>query len=110
MNTITTIDERPRPVHDAAAHATRVIGLLGSLVTTLVGFGIVTVAQGDALIGLLGAIPGVVTLVTSLLVAFGVVRQAEPVVTPLADPRDADMHPLVYVPGFRTSERIPPTG
>ncbi|HEV2784705.1 MAG TPA: hypothetical protein VGX25_35420 [Actinophytocola sp.] len=91
-------NDRPQPLRDAASQLTRVVGVLGSLVAALAGFGILTVAQQDAIVGLLGAIPGLVTLVTSVLVAFGIVRQAEPVVTPLADPRDAQMRPLIYGP------------
>lgn len=82
------IDERPRPLVDAATWVARVTGLVGTVVTALAGWGIVTAAQGDAVTGLLGAIPGVVTLVATVLAAFGVVRRAEPQVTPLSDPRD----------------------
>lgn len=92
---MTSLEPRPRPIRDAAAHVSKVLGVLGSLITALAGFGVITIAQGDALAGLLGAIPGVLTLVTSVLVAFRVARQAEPEVTPLSDPRDAYGQPLV---------------
>lgn len=82
--------ERPRPLFDAAATVTRVTATIGTVVTMLVGWGVVSVVQQDAIEGLLGAIPGVVTLVTSVLAAFGVVRRAEPEVTPLSSPRDND--------------------
>lgn len=82
------IEIRPRPILDAFKSVGTAVTLLGSVVTSLVGWGVLTQVQGDATTGLLGAIPGVVTLVTSLLAAFGVVRKAEPRVTPLTDPRD----------------------
>lgn len=79
---------RPVPIRDAFKSVGSTIALLGSVATGLVGWGVLSVAQGDALSGLLGAVPGLVTLVTALLAAFGVVRASEPAVTPLADPRD----------------------
>ena len=82
-------DNRPRPIRDVAAKLSRLLGVAGAFVTALVGWGVVTAAQGDAVTGLLGAIPGIVTLVTNLLTAFGIVRQAEPLVTPTSDPRSA---------------------
>lgn len=94
----TIIDERPRPVLDAASQVGRWFGIAGSLVTALVGWGLMTAAQGDAVQSLLGAIPGLVTLVTTLLAVFGVVRRSEPQVTPLSDPRDDDGRSLVPSP------------
>lgn len=85
---------RPRPLQTVADKVTRVVGVAGSLATALVGWGVMTVQQGDATTGLLGAIPGVVTAVTSVLVAFGVVRGGEPLVTPTEDPRDDAMNQL----------------
>lgn len=88
-------EPRPRPLVDAATQVSRVVAVAGTLVTMLVGWGVLSLAQDDAVTGLLGAIPGLVTLVTAVLSAFGVVRIGEPSVTPLADPRDADLRPLV---------------
>lgn len=81
-------DDARHPLAEVAGQLGRWLGLAGSLVTALAGYGVLTAVQGDAVQGLLGAIPGVVTMVTALLVAFGVVRQGEPLVTPVADPRD----------------------
>jgi hypothetical protein len=81
-------NDRPRPLVDAASWASRVTGLLGSVVTALAGWGLLTTVQGDAVVGLLGLIPGLVTAGTSVLVAFGVVKRAEPEVTPVIDPMD----------------------
>lgn len=80
------LNTRPRPVLDAFKSVGSAVALLGSVATALIGWGVLSTAQGDALSGLLGAIPGIVTLVTALLAAFGVVRVAEPQVTPVADP------------------------
>lgn len=82
------LSERPRPLADAASRLSTVLGILGGLVTGLVGFGILTAAQGDAITGLLGLVPGLLTAVFTALGAFGVVRAGEPQVTPLSDPRD----------------------
>jgi len=88
------LEARPRPLVDAASVTSKIVGTVGTLVTVLVGWGVVTLVQQDAITGLLGAIPGVVTLVSTLLAAFGVVRRGEPVVTPLSDPRDAQLRAL----------------
>ncbi|CAL9607984.1 hypothetical protein SUDANB95_05531 [Actinosynnema sp. ALI-1.44] len=94
---------RPRPILDAFKSVGSAVALLGSVVTALVGWGVLSAAQGDAVAGLLGAIPGVVTLVTALLAAFGVVRKSEGQVTPLSDPRDNDGTELVPIPGGRSA-------
>lgn len=86
---------RPRPVRDAAVSHHRWLGLIGSLIIGLVGFGVLTTVQGDALVGLLGLIPGLVNAVTTALTAFGIAAAAEPLVTPVTDPRDADGNPLL---------------
>lgn len=84
------IDDRPRPILDAFRSVASTVALAGSVATSLVGWGVLTLAQGDAVSALLGAIPGAVALVTSLLAAFRVVAKAEPLVTPTADPRTDD--------------------
>lgn len=88
-------EPRPRPLLAAADAVVRGVGLLVTVVGMLVGWGVLTLAQGDAISGLLGLIPGLVTAVAVLLTALGVVRAAEPHVTPLSDPRDAQLRPLV---------------
>ncbi len=85
---------RPRPLYSAASRLSKILGTIGALTTALVGWGVVTVAQGDAVDGLLGTIPGVVTAVFTVLSAFGVVRAGEPQVTPVESPRNDAMEPL----------------
>jgi hypothetical protein len=87
--------DRPTPIRDAASAVQKGLGMLGAIATAAAGYGIITAVQGDAVTGLLGAIPGVVTLVSNLLVAFGIVNKAEPQVTPLASPRDSQGNALV---------------
>lgn len=79
---------RPRPLLDAASLTSRIVGTVGTLVTMAVGWGLVTAAQQDAVVGLLGLVPGLVTGITAVVSAFGVVRRAEPRVTPISDPVD----------------------
>lgn len=87
MSTI-DISARPRPILEAFKSVGSAVAFIGSVATSLVGWGVLSAAQGDAVNGLLGAIPGLVALATSLLAAFGVVRKAEPKVTPVESPRD----------------------
>lgn len=87
--------DRPRPIKAAAGTLTRWLGVAGSLVLALVGWGVLSAVQGDAVSGLLGVIPGVVNAVSTVLTAFGVVRRAEPLVTPMSDPRTDTGSPLM---------------
>src|SRR5687768_4722394 len=94
MSTI-DIRRRPRPILDAFKSVGSAIAFAGSVVTSLVGWGVLSATQGDAVNGLLGAIPGAVALVTALLSAFGVAKAAEPKVTPVEDPMNNAGQPLV---------------
>lgn len=98
MTTPDHLDPNRHPIRDAFSSVGKAVGWLGSVVTSLVGWGIVTATQGDALLGLLGAIPGAVTAVTTVLVAFGVIKRAERKTTPLSDPRDNSGTRLVPAP------------
>ncbi|MBB5801116.1 hypothetical protein F4560_000884 [Saccharothrix ecbatanensis] len=71
-------ETRPRPLRVAGS-----VGGLTALVTGLVGSGLLTTDQGDA-------ITGFITAALVLLGTFGVVISTEHRVTPLVDPRDAD--------------------
>lgn len=80
------LPDRPRPLLAALRTVGMAVALVGSIVASLVGYGVLTATQGDAITGLLGALPGLVTLITALLSAFGVVKAGEKAVTPIADP------------------------
>ena len=104
-----TLPEVPRPLLDAAKTEARKV-LTGEtsaagIVTALVGCGVLTLAQGDALVGLLGLIPGVVALGGAVWAkaraAYRTFETAEPEVTPVVDPAvelDGQRVPLVVAP------------
>ena len=99
-----SLSDRPTPLRDAFRSVGALVALLGSVATALVGWGVLSVAQADAVSGLLGAIPGVVTLVTALLAAFGVVKVGEPQVTPVDSPAmvvEGSLVPAALVPASR---------
>jgi NAD(P)H-hydrate repair Nnr-like enzyme with NAD(P)H-hydrate dehydratase domain len=75
---------RPRPLRVAAS----IVGGLTALVSGLVGSGLLTGGQGDAL-------TGIITAVLALLAAFGITASVEPKVTPLADPHDSAGRALI---------------
>ena len=80
------LDTRPRPLRTVATW----VGLLTALVSWLVGSGLLTTGQADA-------INGTVSAVLALLGAFGVALAGERRVTPTFDPRDdagRALHPL----------------
>lgn len=78
------------PLKTAAAAAAKIWAAIGGIVTGLTGVGIITADQNTAVQSLLVAVGVFVAAVSSVLAAFGVRRQAEPLVTPVADPRDDD--------------------
>lgn len=81
--------DRPVPIQDAFSSIPNTIRFLASIVATLAGFGVLTAVQGDAVVGLLGLIPGVAAAVAEVLREFRVTRAihtVERVVTPLSDP------------------------
>lgn len=84
----TDISSRPRPLKAEATQLVKLLGVSGSLALALVGWGVLTQVQGDAVVGLLGAIPGVVNAITTVLTAFGLVRRVEPLITPISSPRN----------------------
>lgn len=89
------LEARPRPLAEAARDISWWLGLFSALVVSGTSFGIITATQGDAVTGLLGLIPGAITAIVTMLSAFGVVRRGEPLVTPLSDPRDDKLRPLL---------------
>ncbi|MCP2248198.1 hypothetical protein [Lentzea aerocolonigenes] len=80
------LEPRPRPLRAVATW----VGLITALVSWLVGSGLLTTGQADA-------INGTVAAVLALLGAFGVALAGERKVTPTLDPRDdagRPLHPL----------------
>ncbi|WP_229905555.1 hypothetical protein [Lentzea cavernae] len=80
-------DPRPRPLRAVATW----VGLIAALVSWLVGSGLLTTGQADA-------ITGTVSAVLALLGAFGVALAGEKRVTPTSDPRDNADRPLKVLP------------
>lgn len=83
-------DNRPRPLHKAAIAVARGRASIGGLLTAAAGFGLMSAVQVDAVTAALGAIPGIIAAATGVLAAFGVVKQAEPKVTPIESPAILD--------------------
>lgn len=86
------------PLADAAHSAAKVWTAVGGIVTGLAGVGIITADQNTALQGLLAAVATIAAAGTSTLAAFGVRKQAEPLVTPVADPHGDNGEKLVPLP------------
>lgn len=80
---------RPTPIREAFKSVGAAIAVVGTIVTTLVTLGVFTAAQGTAVEGLVGVVPVVLELVVIVLVAFGVVKRAEPQTTPRSDPAES---------------------
>ncbi|MPZ83667.1 MAG: hypothetical protein GEV28_26055 [Actinophytocola sp.] len=86
---------RPHPVRIAAS----IVGGLTALLAGLVGSGLLTAAQGDAL-------TGIITAAVAALGAFGYVISTERKVTPVSDPRDSTGRPLVPADTPETGEPL----
>jgi len=95
MNANMSIETRPRPLQTIAGNVSKGLGMVTALVVAAAGYGIISVTQGSALEGLLGAIPGVLTAIGNVLIAFKVATRGEPKVTPLLDPRSNDGQALL---------------
>jgi hypothetical protein len=79
---------RPRPLLQAANGVVKTLGLITAVLTAAAGYGLISVAQQDAVQGLLGLIPGAIVGVLNVLTAFRIVRVAEPKVTPISSPQN----------------------
>lgn len=89
------IRTRPRPILDKLNSVGSVLSALGGLVAWAGTAGLLTTQQTAASAGLLAIVPGVVTAVGGWLVAFGVTKSAEPLVTPVESPRNDKGETLV---------------
>lgn len=106
------LDYRPQPLRDVASGVAAWLGTLSSLVVSAASWGIITAATSDAIVGLLGLIPGVLAAGITAWAAIRSAIKGEPLVTPMSDPRTDQGEPLVvYINGSRKSvpeDRIPP--
>lgn len=84
---------RPRPINEAAK-SQQITTAVGTIITALAAVGVLTLDQSNALQVVLTVVAPVAAAATGVLAAFGVVKKAEPHVTPVADPRDATGAPL----------------
>lgn len=92
------IENRPRPIKAAANEIRTWVGLAAALITAAGTGGILLSAdQVTALQGVLAALMPIVTAVSVALTAFGIRKRAEPLVTPMKDPRDNDGAALVVL-------------
>jgi len=91
------ITTRPRPILAKVKSVGGAVAALGGLVTWAGSFGLLSVQQTAASSALLGLVPGTFAAVVALLASFGVARAAEPLVTPMADPRNDEGTALVSV-------------
>lgn len=87
-------DSRPRPILEAIRSGAWV-PLLGTAITAVVTFGLLNSEQAAGLHNLVAAGATLLTAVTAALHTLHVLRNAEPEVTPISDPRAADGTPLV---------------
>lgn len=74
---MTTTNPERHPLRAVAASVSKVVGILTALATSLAGYGVITAVQGDAVTGLLGVIPGLITLVGTVFAAFRTASQGE---------------------------------
>lgn len=89
---------RPRPILAKLQSVGSVLAALAGLVSWAGSFGLLTTQQSAASSAALAVVPGVITAVGGLLVAFGVTKSSEPLVTPVEDPAvviDGKLLPLV---------------
>lgn len=90
--------QRPTPLRDVARDVNATLGIASAILTALVGYGLLTVAQKDAIAGLLGLIPGALTGMSVMWATLRAAQRGEQLVTPLSSPQDAGGRPLVAEP------------
>lgn len=96
-----------RPILQAAIQLKTWIGVVSSVVAALGAAGaLMSAEQVSAVQGVLTCVLVLIPAVSTVLTAFGIVRRSEPLVTPMADPRDNDGTPLVAVGGRPASGTV----
>lgn len=83
------------PLRGVARKVGAALAALGGAASALATVGAITAEQDTAIKATLTAVVGLITAGSALLAAFGVRRQGEPLVTPIAAPRDHDGVALV---------------
>lgn len=110
--------DRPNPLKDAASKVGTAWSAASGVVSALVAYGVLNVAQGDAVtaagesaqstVTALGTVlAGVLPLITGLITAFRTSAAAKDHVTPVSDPRDNAGQPLT--PGPAAAPAVGPT-
>jgi hypothetical protein len=93
------ISKRPRPILEKFKTVGGGLAVAAGSLSSLVTLGVLHQAEADSVNGVLVAGAGLFTAVMTLLTTFGVVKSAEPLVTPVVDPRDDAGNRLVAAPG-----------
>lgn len=112
MTEVVSPVDRPNPLKDAASKVGTAWSAASGVVSALVAYGALSVAQGDAItaagqaaegtVTALGTVlAGVLPLITGVVTAFRTSAAAKDHVTPVADPRDNTGQPLIpaRIPG-----------
>jgi hypothetical protein len=97
------------PLSDVAKKAAALWTTVGGLLTALATVGVITADQNTTLQIVYGAIGTIVAAVTSAFAAMKVRKDGEPLVTPVADPRN-DQGDRLVVSGDVIPPRQGPTG
>jgi hypothetical protein len=87
-------DNRPHPILDKVKTVGGALSALTGLVAWGGTYGFLTATQTGATSALLALVPGVVAGIGAVLTSFGVGKSAEPLVTPVSDPRNNAGDPL----------------
>jgi hypothetical protein len=77
-------------LRDVAADVSTTVAFLGAVATAAVGYGVMSLAQVDAVTALLGLVPGFAAAVTAVVAATRTARKGEALVTPNTDPAMVD--------------------
>ncbi|MGI8307741.1 hypothetical protein [Saccharopolyspora hattusasensis] len=81
--------------------------LLGTLLTAAVSFGVLNTGQATALDNLVAAVVTLITFATSAVAQFHVLDNAEPQLTPVADPRDNTDRHFIPAPAAESDDPLP---
>lgn len=109
---MTLPSNRPNPLGEAASKVGTAWSAGAGVVSALVAFGVLSVAQGDAIAVAGEAAPGTITalgtviagvlpIVSGIVSSFRTASAARDHVTPSRDPRDHDGTQLVRADGYR---------